>query len=82
MNSGDIELPGLLPVRKNRPEEPARARAAEEMLLVRSFFVGIAGGDHHALDADLHHFVEEGAHAVGVGSIEERGVGGDAEARG
>ena len=55
-----------------------RARA-EEVLLVGRLVVGIAGREHHAFDAQVHHFVEESAHAVGVGAIEERGVGGDAE---
>ena len=31
-------------------------------------------------DAEVHHLVEEGADALGVGAVEEGGVGGDAEA--
>ncbi len=58
----------------------ARAGAAEEMLLVGRLVVGVAGREHHALDAELHHFVEEGADALRIGAVEERGVGGDAEA--
>jgi len=27
-----------------------------------------------------HHFVEEGANAVGIGAVEKSGIGGDAEA--
>ena len=49
------------------------------MLLVGSFFVGVAGREHHAFDAEFHHFVEECADAIGVGAVEERGIGGDAE---
>ena len=48
----------------------ARSGAAQEMLLVRRFVVGVAGRKHHAFDAQCHHFVKEGAHAVRVGAIE------------
>ena len=54
--------------------------ASQEVLLVRRLVVGVAGREHHAFDAELHHLVEESAHAVGIGAVEERGVGGDAEA--
>ena len=49
------------------------------MFLVWGFLVRVAGGEHHALDAQVHHFVEEGAHRLRIGAIEQRGVGGDAE---
>lgn len=49
------------------------------MLLIRRFIIGIAGRKHHALDAQLHHLVEEGAHAVGIGAVKQRRVGCDAE---
>ena len=52
----------------------------EEGLLVRRFGVCVAGRDHHAFDADVHHFVEELANSVWVGTFEECGVGGDSEA--
>ena len=45
-----------------------------------AFVVGVAGREHHALDAQLHHLVEERAHALGIGAVEQRGVGGHAEA--
>ena len=48
--------------------------------MVRGFIVGIAGRKHHALDTNLHHFVKEGAHALGIGAVEKRRVGGHAEA--
>ncbi len=72
----------LLAVGEDAAEEAAGTGAAQEMLLIRSLLVGISGGNHHALDANLHQLVEESADRVRVGSIEERGVGGDAEARG
>ena len=52
------------------------------MLLVGGFVVGVSGRDHHALDADFHHLVEEFADAVRIGSVEERGVGGHAKTGG
>ena len=61
-------------------EQAAGAGASEEMLLVGSLVVGVAGGEHHAFDAEVHHFVEEGADGFWIGAVEERGVGGDAEA--
>ena len=50
------------------------------MLLIGRLVVGVAGRDHHAFDAEVHHFVEERADALRIGAIEQRGVGGDAEA--
>ena len=70
----------LLAVREDRAEHAAGAGAAEEMLLVGGLVVGVAGREHHALDAQVHHFVEEGADGFRVGAVEQRGVGGDAEA--
>ena len=75
-----VEFPAFLAVCQDCAEQAPSSRAAEEMLLVRGFVVGIAGGKHHALDANLHHFVEEGAHALGIGAVKKRGVGGYAEA--
>jgi hypothetical protein len=49
------------------------------MLLVGRRRVGIAGRDHHALDAEAHGLVEEGPHALGVGAVEEGRVGRDAK---
>src|SRR6202035_4030185 len=75
-----IEAPVLLSVREDRAEHAASAGAAEEMFLVRGLVVGISGRKHHAFEAELHHVVEKGAYGFGIGSVEERGVGGDAEA--
>ena len=50
------------------------------MLLVGSFVVGVSRGEHHPLDAEVHHFVEKGADRFRIRAIEERGVGCDAEA--
>ena len=60
--------------------KPPGAGASQEVLLVGGLFVGVAGGKHHALDAQLHHVVKEGAHALGIGPVKKRGVGGDPEA--
>ena len=65
---------------KNLAEELPRFFAAEEVLLVGRFVVGIAGRKHHALDAQLHHFVEELADALRIRAVEQSSVGGDAEA--
>ena len=50
------------------------------MFLVRCLVIGVAGGKHHAFDAQLHHFVEKSADALGVGAVEQCRVCGDAEA--
>src|ERR1035441_5590303 len=75
-----IELPCGLAVGQNGAEEATHAGPAQESMLVRRLVVAVAGRKHDALDAHSHHFVEEGAHAVGVSAVEEGGVGGDAEA--
>ena len=75
-----VELPVLFAVGEDFGEELAGFGAAEEVGLVGGFVVGVAGGDHHAFDAEVHHFIEEGADTGGVGAVEEGGVGGDAEA--
>ena len=74
-----VEFPFLLAIRQDRAEQPPRARASQEVLLVGSLVVGISRREHHALDAEIHHLVEEGAHALGIGAVEQSGVGGDAE---
>ena len=48
-------------------------------MLVRRHLVAIAGRQHDAFDTHVHHFVEEPAHAVRIGAVEEGGVGGHAE---
>ncbi len=50
------------------------------MLLVRRLIVRVAGREHHAFHAGIHHFGEECADRLTVGAIENRGVGSDAEA--
>ena len=69
----------LFAIGKHGAEQAAGAGASHEMFLVGRFVVGVSGRDHHALDADFHHLVEEVADAVGIGAIEESGVGGHAE---
>jgi hypothetical protein len=56
-----------------------RARP-RKCFLIGSLVVGVAGREHHAFKAELHHVVEEGADGFGIGAVEQRGVGGDAEA--
>ena len=61
-------------------EEFLGAVPAEEVLLIRRLLVAVAGREHHAFHAELHHLVEKEADAGGVGPLEKGGVGGDAEA--
>jgi len=58
----------------SRDREAAGACASEKMLLVRRLIVGVAGRKHHALYPELHHFVKEGAHTVGIGAIKQRRI--------
>ena len=52
----------------------------EEVLLVRRLRVAVAGREHHPLDPEAHHLVEELADPGGSGPLEQGGVGGHAEA--
>lgn len=49
------------------------------MFLIGSFLVAVAGGEHHALNVQFHHFIKKFTDAGGVGSFKEGGVGGDTE---
>ena len=81
MNSGEmIELPVFFAVGKNGAEQPAGAGSSQEVLLVWRFFVGISGRKHHAFDTQLHHFIEKRPDALGIGSVEQGGVGRNPEA--
>jgi len=64
---------------ENFLEEFLGAFAAQEVFLVRGFLVAVAGGEHHALDFQFHHFVKKFADAGGVCSFKEGGVGRDTE---
>ena len=75
-----VESPALFAIRKNCAEQSPRARAPEEVLLIWSFIVGVAGGKHHAFHPQLHHFVKKFANTVGIGAIEKRRVRRDSEA--
>src|SRR5579862_3294420 len=75
-----VEAPVLVAIRQNCPEQPPGTGPAQKVLLVGSFFVGVARREHHALDAQLHHVVEKGAYAFGIGPVKQRSVGGDPEA--
>ena len=76
----EVEAPAFAAVAQNLAEKFARLFPAEEMFLVGSLIVGVTGREHHALDAQVHHIVEKMANALRVGAVEERGVGGYAEA--
>jgi hypothetical protein len=75
----EVELPGFLGVLEDLLEELLAVVAVQEVVLVRRFFVDVAGGEHHAFDAEVHGGVEEVADVGGVDAGEEGGVGGDAE---
>ncbi len=75
-----IEFPVFLAVTEDRAEQPPGAGTAKEMLLVGGFVVAVAGRKHHSFDAEFHHLIEERPDAVGIGAVEERGVGRHAEA--
>ena len=60
----------------NRRRVRARPR---EVLLVGRFVVGVAGREHHAFYAKLHHLVEKVPDALRIGAVKERRVGGDPE---
>jgi len=79
---GEIEFPRLLPVGEDLLKEFFRPFATEKVLLIRGFLIAVAGGEHHALDLELHHFIEKLPDAVGIGTFEKGGVGGDAESPG
>jgi len=76
---GKIEFPGLLPIFEDLLKEFFCPVATEEMLLIGGFLIAVAGGEHHALDLELHHFIEKFPDSVGIGAFEKGGVGGDAE---
>src|SRR5213592_3002924 len=75
-----VELPAALRARQDPREQLVSALPAEEVLLVGSLRVAVARRDHHALDAEVHHGVEELARPERVGAVEERRVRRDPEA--
>ena len=75
-----VEGPAGGRVLEDFAEELLGLAAGEEVLLIGRFFVGVAGGDHQAVDAQVGEAVEHLADAFGVRADEEGGVGGDAEA--
>src|ERR1700733_14859048 len=76
----EVEAPAFAAVAQNLTEKLARFLPAEEMFLVGSFIVGVAGREHHAFDAQVHHIVEEVANTLRISSIEELRVGSYAKA--
>src|SRR5437870_8730749 len=75
-----VELPAALRARQDPREQLVSALPAEEVLLVGSLRVTVARRDHHALDAEVHHGVEELARPERVGAVEESRVRRDPEA--
>ena len=68
-NSGDwLNRQRRFGLDRMRREELVRALLAEEVLLVGRLRVAVARGDHHPLDAEVHHLVEELPHPLGVGA--------------
>jgi hypothetical protein len=55
------------------------ALGPEEVLLIRCLGVAVARRDHHALDAQVHHLVEELAHPQRARPVEQGRVRGDPE---
>jgi len=76
---GQIEFPGFFALVENFLEEFLGAFTAQEVFLIGSFLVAVAGGEHHALDLQFHHFIKKFTDAGGVSSFKEGGVGGDTE---
>ena len=66
----------------DRTEEAPGSGASQEVLLIRRLVVRVSGREHHALDAQFHHFVEESPNALWIGTVEQRCVGGNAETAG
>ena len=75
-----VEPPAPLRIREHRDEEVVRPALPQEVLLVGGLPVAVAGGQHHALDAEVHHRVEELSHPERRGAVEQRRIGGQAEA--
>ena len=75
-----VEHPFFFRVGKYLFEQLNRLVALEEYVLAGRLVVGESGGYHHAFYAQRHGFVEESAHFVGVGVVENRRVGSDPEA--
>src|SRR5262249_6886667 len=65
---------------KYRPEQLLGGGAVEEMLLVGSPLVGIAGGYGDPVDAELGDIIEKGGDALRIRIVEESAIDGDAKA--
>src|SRR5215471_10254499 len=74
-----IESPLGIAVRQNGAEKSSRSSASKEVLLVRRFIVRVSRREHHAFDAQFHHFVKEGANTVGIGAVKQRRIRGNPE---
>ncbi len=76
----EVELPALLRVLEDLLEEVLAVVAVEELVLVRRLLVDVAGGEHHALDAEVHRGVEEVTDMLRIDAGEEGRVGRHAKA--
>src|SRR5256885_14084128 len=70
-----VELPAALRIRQDAREQLVGPLPTEEMLLVGRLRVTVPRRDHHALDAEVHHRVEELARTERVVAVEKRRVG-------
>ena len=77
---GLVEAPVARGVREEGAEEGPGTGPRQEVLLVGGRGVGVARRQGHALDPELHHPVEEGAHPGDVRPLEEGRVRRDPEA--
>src|SRR6185369_5365 len=66
-----VEAPLLTAIAQNLTIEFAGILLCKKVRLIRSLLVAVAGRDHHALDAEVHHFVHEAAYALGIGTVEQ-----------
>jgi len=75
-----VEFPLRPAIAQDLPEQTARFLAAEEVLLIGRLVVGVTRGKHQAFNTQIHHLVEELAHAFGVRPFEESRIRSHAEA--
>src|SRR5207245_5215058 len=74
-----IKPPALFPVRQNRAKHAPGTGASKKVLLIGSLVVRVTRREHHALDAQIHHFIEEGAYRFRIRAVEQSRIGGNAE---
>src|SRR5436190_4638969 len=65
-----VESPASLGAIQNRAKQFRRLFSCQKMVLVRGFFIAVAGRDRHPLDAECHHLIEELTHPRGISAAE------------